>query len=138
MKCLSAVPGGLVVLRALALPRGAPRLPDSVRFTVSQVVVPPVRWYQGDSASFSGDLRNALGYNPFALVVEVLVIPPGGTLAACLRSRSAPAVWPGGDASHLHAQCCWCSARHVGLPRAAAQRTSGMRVGPWIMWIIPL
>ena len=72
---LSAVPGGLIVLRALTLPRGSPGLPDLCplhRFT--GLWCPLCGGTRATRELFHGDLRNALGYNPFALVVEVLVV----------------------------------------------------------------
>ena len=72
---LPSLPGGLIVLRALTLPRNSPGLPD-----LCPLHRTTGRWCPlcgGTRATrelMHGDLGAAMGYNPFALVLEAVVI----------------------------------------------------------------
>ena len=61
LMALSSVPGGLIFLRALTLPRGSSGFPDLC----------PLHRLTG---LWCPDLWGALGYNPFALVVEMVAV----------------------------------------------------------------
>lgn len=72
---LSAVPGGFVVLRALTLPHGSPGLPDLCPLhRLTGLWCPLCGGTRATRELIHGDLGGALGYNPFALVVEVLAV----------------------------------------------------------------
>ena len=72
---LSALPGGLIVLRALTLPRSSPGLPDLCPLhRTTGLWCPLCGGTRATRELIHGDVWTALGYNPFALVVEVLAV----------------------------------------------------------------
>mgnify|MGYP002744625403 FL=1 len=72
---LSAVPGGLIVLRALTLPRSSPGLPDLCPLhRITGLWCPLCGGTRATRELIHGDVWAALGYNPFALVLEALVV----------------------------------------------------------------
>ena len=72
---LSALPGGLIVLRALTLPRNSPGLPDLCPLhRTTGLWCPLCGGTRATRELMHGDLGAAMGYNPFALVLEVVVV----------------------------------------------------------------
>ena len=72
---LSALPGGLIVLRALTLPRSSPGLPDLCPLhRTTGLWCPLCGGTRATRELIHGDLRAAMGYNPFALVLEAVVV----------------------------------------------------------------
>ena len=72
---LSALPGGLIVLRALTLPRSSPGLPDLCPLhRTTGLWCPLCGGTRATRELMHGDLWAAMGYNPFALVLEVVVM----------------------------------------------------------------
>ena len=72
---LSALPGGLIVLRALTLPRSSPGLPDLCPLhRTTGLWCPLCGGTRATRELIHGDLWAAMGYNPFALVLEAVVI----------------------------------------------------------------
>ena len=72
---LSVVPGGLIVLRALTLPRSSPGLPDLCPLhRITGLWCPLCGGTRATRELIHGDVWAALGYNPFALVLEALVV----------------------------------------------------------------
>ena len=72
---LPSLPGGIIVLRALTLPRNSPGLPDLCplhRTTGLWCLL--CGGTRATRELMHGDLGAAMGYNPFALVLEVVVI----------------------------------------------------------------
>lgn len=75
LMALSVVPGGLIVLRALTLPRSSLGLPDLCPLhRLTGMWCPLCGGTRATRELIHGDLWGALGYNPFALVVEALVV----------------------------------------------------------------
>ena len=91
---LPSLPGGLIVLRALTLPRNSPGLPDLCPLHRTTVLWCPL--CGGTRATrelMHGDLWAAMGYNPFALVLEVVVmVLVARWLLAWLRGQRRPLV----------------------------------------------
>ena len=72
---LPSLPGGLIVLRALALPRNSPGLPDLCPLhRTTGLWCPLCGGTRATRELMHGDLGAAMGYNPFALVLEAVVI----------------------------------------------------------------
>ena len=72
---LPALPGGLIVLRALTLPRNSPGLPDLCPLhRTTGLWCPLCGGTRATRELMHGDLGAAMGYNPFALVLEAVVI----------------------------------------------------------------
>ena len=72
---LPSLPGGLIVLRALTLPRNSPGLPDLCPLhRTTGLWCPPCGGTRAARELMHGDLGAAMGYNPFALVLEAVVI----------------------------------------------------------------
>ena len=72
---LPSLPGGLIVLRALTLPRNSPGLPDLCPLhRTTGLWCPLCGGTRATRELMHGDLGAAMGYNPFALVLEVVVI----------------------------------------------------------------
>ena len=72
---LSALPGGLIVLRALTLPRSSPGLPDLCPLhRTTGLWCPLCGGTRATRELMHGDLWAAMGYNPFALVLEAVVV----------------------------------------------------------------
>ena len=72
---LSALPGGLIVLRALTLPRSSPGLPDLCPLhRTTGLWCPLCGGTRATRELMHGDLWAAMGYNPFALVLEALAV----------------------------------------------------------------
>ena len=72
---LSTLPGGLIVLRALTLPRSSPGLPDLCPLhRTTGLWCPLCGGTRATRELIHGDLRAAMGYNPFALVLEAVVV----------------------------------------------------------------
>ena len=72
---LSVVPGGLIVLRALTLPRSSPGLPDLCPLhRITGLWCPLCGGTRATRELIHGDVWAALGYNPFALVVEAFAV----------------------------------------------------------------
>ena len=72
---LPSLPGGLIVLRALTLPRNSPGLPDLCPLhRTTGLWCPLCGGTRATRELMHGDLWAAMGYNPFALVLEVVVI----------------------------------------------------------------
>ena len=72
---LPSLPGGLIVLRALTLPRNSPGLPDLCpRHRTTGLWCPLCGGTRATRELMHGDLGAAMGYNPFALVLEAVVI----------------------------------------------------------------
>ena len=75
LMALAAAPGGLIVLRALTLPRSSPGLPDLCPLhRLTGLWCPLCGGTRATRELIHGDRWGALGYNPFALVVEALVV----------------------------------------------------------------
>ena len=103
---LSAVPGGLIVLRALTLPRSSPGLPDLCPLhRITGLWCPLCGGTRATRELIHGDVWAALGYNPFALVVEALaVVLVVRWLIASSRGRRQQLV-KGREAIFLGASC---------------------------------
>ena len=72
---LPSLPGGLIVLRALTLPRNCPSLPDLCPLhRTTGLWCPLCGGTRATRELMHGDLGAAMGYNPFALVLEAVVI----------------------------------------------------------------
>ena len=72
---LPSLPGGLIVLRALTLPRNSPGLPDLCPLhRTTGLWCPLCGGTRATRELIHGDLRAAMGYNPFALVLEAVVV----------------------------------------------------------------
>ena len=72
---LSTLPGGLIVLRALTLPRSSPGLPDLCPLhRTTGLWCPLCGGTRATRELMHGDLWAAMGYNPFALVLEAVVV----------------------------------------------------------------
>lgn len=72
---LPSLPGDLIVLRALTLPRSSPGLPDLCPLhRTTGLWCPLCGGTRATRELMHGDLGAAMGYNPFALVLEVVVI----------------------------------------------------------------
>ena len=72
---LPSLPGGLIVLRALTLPRNSPGLPDLCPLhRTTGLWCPLCGGTRATRELTHGDLGAAMGYNPFALVLEAVVI----------------------------------------------------------------
>ena len=70
-----ALPGSLIVLRALTLPRSSPGLPDLCPLhRTTGLWCPLCGGTRATRELMYGDLWAAMGYNPFALVLEALVV----------------------------------------------------------------
>ena len=91
---LPSLPGGLIVLRALTLPRSAPRLPDLCPLhRTTGLWCPLCGGTRATRELMHGDLWAALGYNPFALALEaVVVLLVARWLLAWLRGQRRPLV----------------------------------------------
>ena len=91
---LPSLPGGLIVLRALTLPRSAPGLPDLCPLhRTTGLWCPLCGGTRATRELMHGDLWAALGYNPFALALEaVVVLLVARWLLAWLRGRRRPLV----------------------------------------------
>ena len=91
---LSALPGGLIVLRALTLPRSSPGLPDLCPLhRTTGLWCPLCGGTRATRELMHGDLGAAMGYNPFALVLEVVVmVLVARWLLAWLRGQRRPLV----------------------------------------------
>lgn len=75
LMALSSVPGGLIFLRALTLPRGSSGFPDLCPLhRLTGLWCPLCGGTRATRELIRGDLWGALGYNPFALVVEMVVV----------------------------------------------------------------
>ena len=103
---LSAVPGGLIVLRALTLPRSSPGLPDLCPLhRITGLWCPLCGGTRATRELIHGDVWAALGYNPFALVVEAFaVVLVVRWLIASSRGRRQQLV-TGREAIFLGAAC---------------------------------
>ena len=72
---LPSLPGGLIVLRALTLPRNSPGLPDLCPLhRTTGLWCPLCGGTRATRELMHGDLGAAMGYNPFALVLEAVVV----------------------------------------------------------------
>ena len=72
---LPSLPGGLIVLRALTLPRNSPGLPALCPLhRTTGLWCPLCGGTRATRELMHGDLGAAMGYNPFALVLEAVVI----------------------------------------------------------------
>ena len=72
---LPSLPGGFIVLRALPLPRNSPGLPDLCPLhRTTGLWCPLCGGTRATRELMHGDLGAAMGYNPFALVLEAVVI----------------------------------------------------------------
>ena len=91
---LPSLPGGLIVLRALTLPRNSPGLPDLCPLNrTTGLWCPLCGGTRATRELMHGDLLAAMGYNPFALVLEVVVmVLVARWLLAWLRGRRRPLV----------------------------------------------
>ena len=91
---LSALPGGLIVLRALTLPRSSPGLPDLCPLhRTTGLWCPLCGGTRATRELIHGDLWAAMGYNPFALALEaVAVVLVARWLLAWLRGGRRPLV----------------------------------------------
>ena len=91
---LPSLPGGLIVLRALTLPRSAPGLPDLCPLhRTTGLWCPLCGGTRATRELMHGDLWAALGYNPFALALEaVVVLLVARWLLAWLRGQRRPLV----------------------------------------------
>lgn len=91
---LPSLPGGLIVLRALTLPRNSPGLPDLCPLhRTTGLWCPLCGGTRATRELMHGDLLAAMGYNPFALVLEVVVmVLVARWLLAWLRGRRRPLV----------------------------------------------
>ena len=91
---LPSLPGGLIVLRALTLPRNSPGLPDLCPLhRTTGLWCPLCGGTRATRELMHGDLGAAMGYNPFALVLEVVVIALVARWSlAWLRGQQRPLV----------------------------------------------
>ena len=91
---LPSLPGGLIVLRALTLPRNSPGLPDLCPLhRTTGLWCPLCGGTRATQELMHGDLWAAMGYNPFALVLEVVVmVLVARWLLAWLRGQRRPLV----------------------------------------------
>lgn len=91
---LPSLPGGLIVLRALTLPRNSPGLPDLCPLhRITGLWCPLCGGTRATRELMHGDLWAAMGYNPFALVLEVVVmVLVARWLLAWLRGQRRPLV----------------------------------------------
>ena len=91
---LPSLPGGLIVLRALTLPRNSPGLPDLCPLhRTTGLWCPLCGGTRATRELIHGDVWAALGYNPFALVLEVVVmVLVARWLLAWLRGQRRPLV----------------------------------------------
>ena len=91
---LPSLPGGLIVLRALTLPRNSPGLPDLCPLhRTTGLWCPLCGGTRATRELMHGDLWAALGYNPFALALEaVVVLLVARWLLAWLRGQRRPLV----------------------------------------------
>ena len=91
---LPSLPGGLIVLRALTLPRNSPGLPDLCPLhRTTGLWCPLCGGTRATRELMHGDLGAAMGYNPFALVLEVVVmVLVARWLLAWLRGQRRPLV----------------------------------------------
>ena len=91
---LPSLPGGLIVLRALTLPRNSPGLPDLCPLhRTTGLWCPLCGGTRATRELMHGDLWAAMGYNPFALVLEVVVmVMVARWLLAWLRGLRRPLV----------------------------------------------
>lgn len=91
---LPSLPGGLIVLRALTLPRNSPGLPDLCPLhRTTGLWCPLCGGTRATRELMHGDLLAAMGYNPFALVLEVVVmVLVARWLLAWLRGQRRPLV----------------------------------------------
>ena len=91
---LPSLPGGLIVLRALTLPRNSPGLPDLCPLhRTTGLWCPLCGGTRATRELMYGDLWAAMGYNPFALVLEVVVmVLVARWLLAWLRGQRRPLV----------------------------------------------
>ena len=91
---LPSLPGGLIVLRALTLPRNSPGLPDLCPLhRITGLWCPLCGGTRATRELMHGNLWAAVGYNPFALVLEVVVmVLVARWLLAWLRGRRRPLV----------------------------------------------
>ena len=91
---LSALPGGLIVLRALTLPRNSPGLPDLCPLhRTTGLWCPLCGGTRATRELIHGDLWAAMGYNPFALALEaVAVLLVARWLLASARGLRRPLV----------------------------------------------
>ena len=72
---LPSLPGGFIVLRALTLPRNSPGLPDLCPLhRTTGLWCPLCGGTRATRELMHGDLWAAMGYNPFALVLEAVVV----------------------------------------------------------------
>lgn len=94
---LSALPGGLIVLRALTLPRSSPGLPDLCPLhRTTGLWCPLCGGTRATLELIHGDLWAAMGYNPFALALEaVAVLLVARWLLASARGLRRPLVTGG-------------------------------------------
>ncbi len=94
---LSALPGGLIVLRALTLPRSSPGLPDLCPLhRTTGLWCPLCGGTRATRELIHGDLWAAMGYNPFALALEaVAVVLVARWLLASARGLRRPLVTGG-------------------------------------------
>ena len=91
---LPSLPGGLIVLRALTLPRNSPGLPVLCPLhRTTGLWCPLCGGTRATRELMHGDLWAAMGYNPFALVLEVVVmVLVARWLLAWLRGQRRPLV----------------------------------------------
>ena len=91
---LPSLPGGLIVLRALTLPRNSPGLPDLCPLhRTTGLWCPLCGGTRATRELIHGDLWAAMGYNPFALALEaVAVLLVARWLLAWLRGQRRPLV----------------------------------------------
>ena len=91
---LPSLPGGLIVLRALTLPRNSPGLPDLCPLhRTTGLWCPLCGGTRATRELMHGDLWAGMGYTPFALVLEVVVmVLVARWLLAWLRGRRRPLV----------------------------------------------
>jgi len=94
---LPSLPGGLIVLRALTLPRNSPGLPDLCPLhRTTGLWCPLCGGTRATRELMHGDLWAAMGYNPFALVLEAaVVLLVVRWLLATARGRRQPLVTGG-------------------------------------------
>ena len=128
---LPSLPGGLIVLRALTLPRNSPGLPDLCPLhRTTGLWCPLCGGTRATRELMHGDLGAAMGYNPFALVLEAVVIVLVARWLLAFGPRPATAArhrW-GGHPSRSGAGRIRGRAQpagHVGLSRPSA-RSSGL------------
>ena len=91
---LPSLPGGLIVLRALTLPRNSPGLPDLCPLhRTTGLWCPLCGGTRATRELIHGDLWAAMGYNPFALALEaVAVLLVARWLLASARGLRRPLV----------------------------------------------